>query len=141
MKKNITQVLITILGILLLGIGFYLLKALPNMVNSPIPYVLIGIGSGTFGSGVAGMINGRIMKNSPEIAKQKEIEQNDERNLAISYKAKAKAYDCMVFVFGALMLSFALMKAELKTTLLLVFAYLFVVGYGLFFRAKYDKEM
>jgi 4-hydroxybenzoate polyprenyltransferase len=70
-----------------------------------------------------------------------EIERKDERNIAISNRSKAKAYDLMIFVFGALMLSFALMGVDLVLILLLVFAYLFVVGYGIFYRIKYDKEM
>ncbi|MEA4889917.1 MAG: hypothetical protein VB070_10685 [Clostridiaceae bacterium] len=45
------------------------------------------------------------MKNNPEIQKQIEIEKNDERNVAMMNRAKAKAYDIMTFVFGALMLS------------------------------------
>ncbi len=47
----------------------------------------------------------------------------------------------MIFVFGALMLSYVLMGTDMIVILLLVFAYLFVVAYGLYFRFKYDKEM
>ncbi len=47
----------------------------------------------------------------------------------------------MVFVFGALMLSFALMNIDLVAVLLLVFAYLFVIGSGLYYRVKLDKEL
>lgn len=50
------------------------------------------------------------MKSDPAAAKQLEIDKKDERNLAIANQAKAKAYDMMVFVFGALMLSFALVR-------------------------------
>ncbi len=70
-----------------------------------------------------------------------EINENDERNIAIANRAKAKAYDMMVFVFGALMLSYALMDTDMVASLMLVFAYLFVIGYGIFYRVKYDKEM
>lgn len=55
--------------------------------------------------------------------------------------AKAKAYEMMVYVFGALMISFALMRVDMIVILLLVFAYLFVVAYGIYYRVKYDKEM
>ena len=47
----------------------------------------------------------------------------------------------MVFVFGALMIAFALMNVEWNVILLLVFAYLFVVGYGIFYRCKLEKEI
>jgi hypothetical protein len=70
-----------------------------------------------------------------------EIERKDERNVSISNRAKAKAYDLMIYVFGALLLSFALIGVDMVEILLLVFAYLFVAGYGVFYRIKYDKEM
>lgn len=141
MNRSFKSILITILGIVFIGIGFLLLKEFESMASLPYPYVLIGIGVGTFGSGLSGIIEKSVYKNHPDIARQKEINLKDERNQAIGNRAKAKAYDCMVFVFGALMLCFSLMQSDLKVILLLVFAYLFVIGYGLFYRIKYDKEM
>lgn len=47
----------------------------------------------------------------------------------------------MVYIFGALMLALALMETELTVVLLLVFAYLFTIGYGIYYRFKYDREM
>ena len=47
----------------------------------------------------------------------------------------------MTFVFGALMVTFALMGIELAPLLLLVAAYLFVHGYALYWRMRYDREM
>ena len=70
-----------------------------------------------------------------------EIEQKDERNIAIQSQAKAKAYDLMIFVFGALMICLALMNVDMLVILILVTSYLFVVGYGIYYRIKYDKEM
>ena len=63
------------------------------------------------------------------------------RYVAIANRAKAKAHDMMVFVFGALMLAFTLMGTDMTSVLLLVFAYLFVIGYAVYYRCKYDKEM
>ncbi|MFK7697603.1 hypothetical protein ACI5FR_32875, partial [Paenibacillus sp. HJGM_3] len=59
----------------------------------------------------------------------------------IANRGKAKAYDMMVFVFGALILALALMGVDLTVVLLLVFAYLFTIGYGTYYRFKYYKEM
>ncbi|MCC3866348.1 hypothetical protein K0040_19065 [Terrisporobacter petrolearius] len=42
---------------------------------------------------------------------------------------------------GTLIFSFALMAVEMVILILLVFAYLFVVFYGMYYRYKYDKEM
>ena len=47
----------------------------------------------------------------------------------------------MVFVFGALMVAFALMGMDMVAVLLLVFAYLFVVGSAVYYRVKFEKEL
>jgi hypothetical protein len=47
----------------------------------------------------------------------------------------------MIFVFGALMITYALMGIDMVEVLLLVFAYLFVIGYGIYYRFKFGKEM
>lgn len=141
MMKQTLSIFTTVIGLVLLGIGFLLLKAQPEMASLPYPYILIGVGCGAFGSGAGSIINRKVISKHPEMAKKAEIEQKDERNQTIGYMAKAKAYDCMVFVFGALMLTFALMNKDLSVTLLLVFSYLFVIGYGVYYRIKYDKEM
>ena len=81
------------------------------------------------------------MSNNPDLKKQMEIEQKDERNIAIKNSAKAKAYDMMIFVFGALMICLALMIVDMLVILILVTSYLFVVGYSIYCRIKYDKQM
>ena len=48
--------------------------------------------------------------------------------MAIFNRAKAKALDRMFYVFGALMVSLALMGVDIGVVLLLVAAYLFVAG-------------
>ena len=59
----------------------------------------------------------------------------------VSIKAKGKAFDMMTYIFGALMVSFALMDVDMTPLLLLVFAYLFVHGFSIYYRMKFDKEM
>ena len=142
MKKKTGYVIVTI-GILLLGTGLYFVKAIrnPQGIMLTLPYVCIGIGSGLFGHGMGSILSRRAMQNNPQMRKQMEIEQNDERNIAIANRAKGKAFDMMTFVFGALMISFALMGADLAAVLLLVSAYLFVHGYALYCRCRYGKEM
>lgn len=106
-----------------------------------LPYVCIGVGCGLFGQGMGGILSQKAIQNHPEIQKQMDIEKNDERNIAIANRAKGKAFDIMTFVFGALMLAFALMGVDMVATLLLVFAYLFVHGYAIYYRCKYNEEM
>jgi len=142
-KKNSSPNLMIIVGFLLLGIGLYILKttADPQGIMQALPYVCIGLGCGIFGQGMGNIISRKAMKNNPDIEKRFEINRNDERNIAIGNRAKAKAYDMMIFVFGSLLLAFALMGIDVIAVLLTTFAYLFVVGYGIYYRCKFDKEM
>lgn len=87
------------------------------------------------------VISQKVIKNHPDIEKQIEIDQKDERNITIARRAKAKAYNIMIPVFGALLLTFALMGVDLIIVLLSVSAYLFIVFYGIYYRFKYDREM
>lgn len=143
MKKSISSYFLTLAGLALLAIGLYFIKTLqdPQGIMRALPYVCVGLGSGIFGHGMGEIISRRALKNSPTATKQIEIDKKDERNVSIANQAKAKACDMMVFVFGALMLAFALMGIDMIAVLLLVFAYLFVIGYAVYYRCKYDKEM
>ena len=143
MKRNNSQVIILVVGLALFAAGLILVRtgSTDSTFQRALPYVCIGLGCGLFGQGTGGLIGNRILKNNPAAKKQKEIEEHDERNQEIANRAKAKAYDMMVPVFGALMLSFALMGVDLVAVLLLVFAYLFVVGWGIYYRIKIQKEI
>ncbi len=143
MKQNTLAYVLTGVGLVLLGVGLYMIKAGddPQGFMRTLPYVCVGVGCGVFGHGTGDLISRRAMKNSPDLVKQIEIEKNDERNVAIVGRAKAKAYDIMIPVFGALMLAFALMGTDMTVVLLLVFSYLFVVGCGVYYRCKYEKQM
>lgn len=143
MNKTISSYFLTIIGLALLAIGLYSIKTIedPEGLLRTLPYICIGLGCGIFGHGMGEIISKRAIKNSPATAKQIEIDRKDERNLAITYRAKAKAYDLMIFVFGSLMLAFSLMNVDMAAVLLLVLAYLVVIGYGIYYRFKYDKEM
>lgn len=143
MSSIITKWTTAILGLLLLVIGLYLIKTGndPQGVMRTLPYICIGIGCGLFGQGMGNVISEQAIHSDPELEKKMEIEKNDERNVAIANKAKGKAFDMMTFVFGALMVSFALMGIDMVAVLLLVFAYLFVHGVAIYYRFKFDKEM
>lgn len=143
MKKKNFNYLIAVVGLLLLVTGLILLKVIanPQGILLVVPYVCIGLGCGAFGHGVGDIVSNKVAKNNPQLQKQMEIDKNDERNIAIANKAKAKAYDIMLYVFGALMVTFALMSVDMVAILLLVAAYLFVVGFFIYYLNKYHKEM
>ena len=142
-NKSTSAIVFTILGLLLLVIGFILMKTIedPQGIMRALPYVLIGIGCGVFGQNLGEIISNRTLKKYPDEAKKIEIERKDERNLMLSYRAKAKAYDLMVYVYGAVMLIFALMQVDIITIMILVLSYLFIIFSGVYFRSKYEKEM
>lgn len=143
MKTNIKNYCIAIIGLGLIAASIIILRTSADLegIFRTLPYIFIGIGCGAFGQSLGEIINKKALKKRPDIQKQMEIDKNDERNVLIANKAKAKAYDIMIFVFGALLLSFALMQVDMIAVLLLVFAYLFVIFYGVYYRFKYDKEM
>lgn len=105
------------------------------------PYLCIGLGCGVFGQGLGELLTRRSEKGHPELARQREIEENDERNIALRDKAQAKAYRIMLPVFGALFFAFGLMQVELRVILLLVAAYLYICGCSVYYSVKYRKEM
>lgn len=130
-------------GLLLLAAGLLALKRAPAPQGAlvALPYVCIGLGCGALGSGISGVVNRKIMRDNPRLQKQLAIEQNDERNIALSNRAKAKAFDAMLYIFSAALLALSLMKLPLMAILILTGAYLAVIGYFIFYLNKYHKEM
>ena len=138
MKTKSLGYLAAALGIVLTAVGLWLAKTFPEAAGAmaALPYVLIGLGCG-----VGALANAAVFRRHPDIAREKAIEEKDERNVAILNRAKAKALDRMFYVFGALMVSLALMGADIGIVLLLVAAYLFVAGCMVYYLCKYQKEM
>lgn len=143
MKKKWMDPIVMLVGIILLLFGLVWMKGnfdTPEAMRA-LPYVCIGVGCGLFGQGIGNMINNRTLKKYPELQKQMEVSQKDERNQAIRHRAKSKAFDRMLYVFSALILAFALMGVDAVVILLLVFVYLFVLGTYVYYLTRYDQEM
>ena len=141
--KNRGYIILTVIGFALAAAGLWSLKSGIALGGRGyvLPYLCIGAGCGAFGHGMGELIGRRALKHAQDVRRQIEIEQKDERNIAIMNRAKGKAYDAMIYIFGALMVSFALMELEMAVVLLLVFAYLLVVGISIYYRCKYNREM
>ena len=140
MKKGKIFYALAGLGLALLAGGLWFVKA--YQANSSVAaYLCIGFGCGIFGHSVGELATRYTRRRAPEAARQLEIEENDERNVALRNRAQAKAYNIMVPVFGALFVSFGLMGVEIRVILLLMAAYLFICGCSIFYRIKYEKEM
>lgn len=142
MKKNTRNVLFILLGLLAVAAGLWLLRCGADLgVVGTLPYLCIGVGCGLFGHGAGELLAARAVQRDPALQKRLEVERADERNRAIADRAKGKAFDQMTFVYGALMLTFALMQVELAAVLLLVAAYLFVEFSAVYYRCKLEKQM
>ncbi|WP_167957686.1 DUF6442 family protein [Anaerosporobacter faecicola] len=141
MNKNVKSFLVTFVGLILTILGFVLVKGADSTkgILATLPYICIAIGCGTWGHGMGTLLRNRAFKGDPALEKKMEIERLDERNIMIANAAKAKGFDIMIYVFGALMLTLSLMNKDLNTILLVVFAYLFVIGYSIYYRIKFDK--
>lgn len=135
--------LFSVIGFIIFVTGLVLIKSIPEaqgMVRV-LPYLCVGIGTGLFGQNLGEILKNAALKKEPQAAKQIEVEAKDERNIAISNKAKAKSYDLMLMVFAALMLAFALMQVDMSMILTFVAAYLFIVFSNIYYLNKYQKEM
>ena len=142
-NRHYLSYLLMIAGAAMFAAGLLGVKAAADAqgMMQALPYIGIGLGSGIFGHGAGEVINRWAEKRDPKAARSRRIEKNDERNIAVANRAKAKALHIMIFVFGALNLAFALMGVDVIIILLSVFAYLFVLGSGLYYWMQYNKEM
>lgn len=144
MKKNKTKdLLIAFAGVLLIGIGLYLIKAIDDShtVMKILPYLCLGLGCGLFGYGLGEVISKKAIESDPKLAKQIEIDTKDERNVMIGNMAKAKGFDMMLYIYSALLLTFALMGITFTVIIPMVVAYLFVIGYSIYHRSKIEKSL
>ena len=140
--KKIRNILFIIIGIVLFGIGFFLLRtgAANNGFLQTLPYLLIGVGCGIFGYGSGDLLSQLALSKDPALAKEIEIMSEDERNQALGNMAKAKGYNLMTYLLAALMLAFALMQVSFTVLIPLVIAYLFIQFYTVYCRIKLEKE-
>lgn len=132
-----------ILGFALLVTGLILVKVNedPQGVMRALPFVLMGIGCGALGGNAGELVRLRMIEKDPKLAKSIEIEQKDERNQMIWSRAKARAYDIMIFVHSALLIAFALLGVDVVAIILLAASYLSIVLSAVYFMAKYNKEL
>src|SRR5690554_7971888 len=121
-EKNWLLLALAVVGSALLIGGLFSIKFNCLETLKALPYIMVGIGCGLFGYNAGEYINRMVIKRYPDEAKRIKIEQNDERNIAIADKAKSKAYDAMVYIFGTVMIILALMAVDLVIILLLVTA-------------------
>lgn len=66
MKKT-KELLITLVGVVLIGVGFYLTKTVDNSqgIMKTLPYLCIGLGCGLFGNGIGDFVSKKQSKKIP----------------------------------------------------------------------------
>lgn len=139
-SKNI---LLSFLGVVLVALGLYIYQKTVGMDKTVvvIPYIFIAIGCGIFGHFTGNLIQHYSTKGNEELKRQIEIEKNDERNVLIAEKSKAKAYDLMIYLFAAMLIIFSLMGADKLQILVLVAIYLSLQIYALYWKSKFESRM
>lgn len=145
MKKDKCRkhILLLSVGLMILAAGFMLMILFRNVdgILRILPYICVGIGTCVFQFNLREFINHLTLRKDPQATKLIEIESNDERNIAIQNKAKAKAYDFMIMIFCAIMPILAIKWRELYILLIFLAAYALVSFIYLYYLKKYQKEM
>ena len=106
-----------------------------------ISFTVFGCGFGLLGDGIGRLNAARLEKKDPERMKLFNIEKNDERNIAIDEKARAKAFTLSQYLFPAVLVALVIMKVDIKALIPVVAADLLVLAYSLYIRQKLYKEM
>ena len=144
-NKNyvLKNILLSFLGVVLVALGLYIYQKTLGMDKTvvAIPYIFIAIGCGIFGHFTGKLIQYYSTKGNEELKRQIEIEKNDERNVLIAEKSKAKAYDLMIYLFAAMLIIFSLMGADKLQILVLVAIYLSLQIYALYWKSKFESRM
>ena len=144
-NKNyvLKNILLSFLGVVLVALGLYIYQKTVGMDKTVvvIPYIFIAIGCGILGHFTGNLIQYYSTKNNEELKRQIEIEKNDERNVLIAEKSKAKAYDLMIYLFAAMLIIFSLMGADKLQILVLVAIYLSLQIYALYWKSKFESRM
>ena len=144
-NKNyvLKNILLSFLGVVLVALGLYIYQKTLGMDKTVvvIPYIFIAIGCGILGHFTGNLIQYYSTKNNEELKRQIEIEKNDERNVLIAEKSKAKAYDLMIYLFAAMLIIFSLMGADKLQILVLVAIYLSLQIYALYWKCKFESRM
>lgn len=140
MKKH-NAIILSVIGIIAIVAGILMTSVFKIDFGSlkVFPYLLSGIGCAVAGYGIVEVIEKDIMKESPDVYRQMQIDEHDERNVMIQNAAKAKAFDVMQMIFLILIITVGLM-GELTVTLLMVICYLSILGLAFYYRKKMEKE-
>lgn len=128
---------VVVLGIVLVVVGLFL----PGSVPKAVAGLCLGIGSGLAGMSAANLYMASYYEKHPALQKQATIDARDERTIAITDKAKARAFDITRHILIAVAFVYILTNAPLWMTLLIVGVYVFGSVVQFSNMAKLNNEM
>ena len=139
-SKRVAPIILLIVGIISLTYGIVAYQTTPADAHDYNQFLgmLTGFGSGIVCVALFYLIRARVI--SPEKRKQKEVEQNDERNIAIQRAALTISAVAAIFIFASLAFAFTAMGFRLPSYLCIGAMYLQILIYLIALRV-YRKKM
>ena len=136
-KRRAFSIAMLALGLCCVAASFFLKGEDVKAISG----ILIGVGGGLFGMGVSNLVMQHMERKHPELKRQNHIEQNDERNIMIRNRAKARAGDVTQWLVMGIAYLTILISAPLWLTLTVVAVYAAYHVIGIALMNKYQKEL
>ena len=103
--------------------------------------ILLGTGAGVIGASIAKLYFINLEKKNPDIAKENEIELQDERNILILQRAKAKSADIIQWLIMLIAYLEIFVNAPLWIILLTISVFVLYNIIQAYYINKFNKEM
>ena len=103
--------------------------------------ILLGTGAGVIGASIAKLYSINLEKKNPDMIKENEIELQDERNVLIRQRAKAKSADITQWLIMIIAYLEIFVNAPLWIILLTVGIFVLYNIIQIYYVNKFNKEM
>ena len=103
--------------------------------------ILLGTGAGVIGASIAKLYTINLEKKNPDMIKENEIELQDERNVLIRQRAKAKSADITQWLIMVIAYLEIFVNAPLWIILLTVGIFVLYNIIQIYYVNKFNKEM
>jgi hypothetical protein len=103
--------------------------------------ILLGTGAGVIGASIAKLYSINLEKKNPDMIKENEIELQDERNVLIRQRAKAKSADITQWLIMIIAYLEIFVNAPLWITLLTVGIFVLYNIIQIYYINKFNNEM
>ena len=135
--KKTLYIALIVIGLCFAAASLILWEAIPNSLGG----TLMGSGSGMAAIGLTRLLMLRLETKDPAQARRKEIEVNDERNVAIRRRAKALSGDVLQWVVIAASWVSLGFDAPLWVTLAAIVTFVSKSVLEVYLVARYQREM